>query len=172
MRDFTREVRFALSTTIALIFLCFQSARVKADDDEFSIYVQPSAQRIEEDSSATLLASTQLGLNLGLSDSADFVMEAGLEWPRRTSGPSYGLQLGLRVKYDIFRVVPFAEALLGFDYIDQLNPSLRLGLGAEYLYSTKYRFALVARIQPWTAKRNLGLPPSIGFRASWYFELD
>ena len=172
MRDSTREVRFALSTTIALISLCFQTADVQADDDEFSIYIQGSAQRIEEDSSDTRIASTQLGLNIGLSDSADFALEAGLEWPRGTSEPSYGLQLGLRFKYDIFRVVPFAEALLGFDYTDQLNPGLRLGLGAEYFYSTKFRFALVTRIQPWTAKRNLGLQPSIGFRASWCFELD
>ena len=150
---------------------CATPGRALADEDEYSLYAQPSAGHWGANASDTRMGLA-LGAQLGLSPAANAVLEFGSSMNSDGSQASTGLQFGLSYGLDTFRVIPFIQILAGLEYqMASFTPSLSIGLGADYLINPSLSVGLNFRATPIDGLDISGIRHQLGLRISWHREL-
>jgi len=155
----------------ALTVVCCAPTLVEAAEDEMGFYLQSGMAFSVPAQDSLISASFQQGLNYGLTESTDLLLEvdSGLRWD--AYDPVFGLNFGFRIAADILRVIPFAETLIRFEYSDGFIPGLKLGLGAEYLLTSSLRLGLIGRLGVVSsAKEDIGRI-GLSVRIAWHYEL-
>ena len=159
---------------IALSVFAFSTAwdngTAHADDDEYSLYMAPSAAQWGSDAS-NLRPGLALGAIRGLSPSSNFVFELAHHLDIDGSNSVSELNLGLSFALDTFRLIHSVEGLISAElYQGALTPALALGLNLDYLLTPEVSVGLSARVKPLDGISG-GLRRFLSVRISWRSEL-
>ena len=126
-----------------------------AAEDELVLGLEPGYALLTTSEGSKHGGTVNLSAWLGITETLALAVTAGGSSGFSERDTIYEALGGVILALDVFRVIPYGEALVGaFLTKDALAPSYRLGVGADYLISPSLAIGLVARYR--------GLPDALG----------
>ena len=161
----------ALGCAVALA--SFAPGRAWADDDEWILGVEPGWSLVTAPGrDARHGGGADLSLWFGVTETTWLFASGGAHVFGGDESLLLGEALGgLVAALDVLRTIPFVEAAGGVVLgRDQVEPVLRLGVGADYLLTSSLALGVVVRYRP-LAGLDADRRVSASLRLSWRAEL-
>lgn len=173
------RIRSGLSTLLAgaAALATLAPGPASAGPDELIVAVEPGYGRLSRQVGSQNEVGGTVSAWLGLSESFWLALSGGAfqglsDVEDRDAVLRYEAFGGLVATLDVFRVVPYLEAMLGIVGVpDEVEPTVRLGVGADYLLSPEWAVGAVLRYRPLPeediASAAITAQLRLGYRFSW-----